>query len=129
MDDFLGMSIEVTDQKNEGVFSSLSRNFDQTVEEINSADEKSTSSTSSTDSSNSADEKSTSSTTPPQPPQPTPLTVLMKRALLLMSQLRHSNLPISLAAILLQLTTWGKIIRPISTSKISRPYLSQIGNF
>ena len=70
------MSIEVTDQKNEGVFSSLSRNFDQTVEEINSADEKSTSSTSSTDSSNSADEKST-----PQPPQPTPLTVLMKRAL------------------------------------------------
>ena len=62
MDDFLGMSIEVTDQKNEGVFSSLSRNFDQTVEEINSADEKSTSSTSSTDSSNSADEKSTSST-------------------------------------------------------------------
>ena len=74
MDDFLGMSIEVTDQKNEGVFSSLSRNFDQTVEEINSADEKSTSSTSSTDSSNSADEKSTSN------PQPTPLTVLMKRA-------------------------------------------------
>jgi hypothetical protein len=61
MDDFLGTSIEVTDQKNEGVFSSLSRNFDQTVEEINSADEKSTSSTSSTDS-NSADEKSTSST-------------------------------------------------------------------
>jgi hypothetical protein len=59
MDDFLGMSIEVTDQKNEGVFSSLSRNFDQTVEEINGADEKSTSST---DSSNSADEKSTSST-------------------------------------------------------------------
>ena len=61
MDDFLGMSIEVTDQNNEGVFSSLSRNFDQTVEEINSADEKSTTSTS-TDSSNSADEKSTSST-------------------------------------------------------------------
>ncbi len=64
MDDFLGMSIEVTDQKNEGVFSSLSRNFDQTVEEINSADEKSTSSTSSTDSSNSADEKSTASNVP-----------------------------------------------------------------
>ncbi len=62
MDDFLGMSIEVTDQKNEGVFSSLSRNFDQTVEEINSADEKTTSSTSSTNSSNSADEKTTSST-------------------------------------------------------------------
>ncbi len=64
MDDFLGMSIEVTDQKNEGVFSSLSRNFDQTVEEINSADEKSTSSTSSTDSSNSADEKSIVSNVP-----------------------------------------------------------------
>ena len=125
MDDFLGMSIEVTDQKNEGVFSSLSRNFDQTVEEINSADEKSTSQ-------------------PPQPtpltvlmkrahpqpnPQPTPLTVLMKRALLRMSQLPPSNLQISLAAILRQLTTWGKIIRQISTSKISRPYLSQIGNF
>ena len=139
MDDFLGMSIEVTDQKNEGVFSSLSRNFDQTVEEINSADEKSTSSTSSTDSSNSADEKSTPpQPTPltvlmkrahPQPPQPTPLTVLMKRALLRMSQLRQSNLPISLAVILLQLTTWGKIIRQISTSKISRPYLSQTSNF
>ena len=68
-------------QKNEGVFSSLSRNFDQTVEEINSADEKSTSSTSSTDSSNSADEKSTylNFLTLP-PPQPTPLTVLMKKA-------------------------------------------------
>ena len=61
MDDFLGMSIEVTDQNNEGVFSSLSRNFEQTVEEINSADEKSTTSTS-TDSSNTADEKSTTST-------------------------------------------------------------------
>ena len=59
MDDFLGMSIEVTEQKNEGVFSSLSRNFDQTVEEINGADEKSTSLT---DSSTSTDEKSTSST-------------------------------------------------------------------
>ena len=65
----------------------------------------------------------------PQPPQPTPLTVLMKRALLRMSQLRQSNLPISLAVILLQLTTWGKIIRQISTSKISRPYLSQTSNF
>ena len=58
-DDFLGMSIEVTDQNNEGVFSSLSRNFEQTIEEINSADEKSTSS-----SSNSADEKSTASKAP-----------------------------------------------------------------
>ncbi len=46
MDDFLGMSIEVTDQNNEGVFSSLSRNFEQTIEEINSADEKSSSSSS-----------------------------------------------------------------------------------
>ena len=53
------MSIEVTDQNNEGVFSSLSRNFEQTIEEINSADEKSTSS-----SSNSADEKSTASKVP-----------------------------------------------------------------
>ena len=60
LDDFLGMSIEVTDQNNEGVFSSLSRNFEQTIEEINSADEKSTSS-SSDSSSNSANEKSTSS--------------------------------------------------------------------
>jgi len=60
MDDFLGMSIEVTDQNNEGVFSSLSRNFDQTVEEINSADEESTTSSSS-DSSNNANEESTTS--------------------------------------------------------------------
>ena len=59
------MSIEVTDQNNEGVFSSLSRNFEQTIEEINSADEKSTSSSSSSNpSSNSADEKSTTSTVP-----------------------------------------------------------------
>ena len=66
MDDFLGMSIEVTDQNNEGVFSSLSRNFEQTIEEINSADEKSTSSSSSPSdsSSNSADEKSTASKAP-----------------------------------------------------------------
>ena len=62
MDDFLGMSIEVTDQNNEGVFSSLSRNFEQTIEEINSADEKSSSSSDS--SSNSADEKSTASKAP-----------------------------------------------------------------
>ena len=67
MNDFIGMSIEVTDQNNEGVFSSLSRNFEQTVEEINNADEKSTTSTSpssSTDSSNNADEKSTASNVP-----------------------------------------------------------------
>lgn len=63
LDNFPGMSFEVTDQNNEGVFSSLSRNFEQTVEEINSADEKSTTSTS-TDSSNSADEKSTASNVP-----------------------------------------------------------------
>ena len=56
MDDFPGMSLEVTDQNNEGVFSSLSRNFEQTIEEINTADEKKTTSTS-TDSSNTADEK------------------------------------------------------------------------
>ena len=46
MNDFLGMSVEVTDQNNEGVFSSLSRNFEQTVEEINSADEREHTSTS-----------------------------------------------------------------------------------
>ena len=61
MNDFLGMSVEVTDQNNEGVFSSLSRNFEQTVEEINSADKESTTSTS-TDSSDSADKESTTST-------------------------------------------------------------------
>ena len=66
MTNFPGMSFEVTDQNNEGVFSSLSRNFDQTVEKINNADEKSTTSSStspssSTDSSNNADEKSTTS--------------------------------------------------------------------
>src|SRR6478735_1572024 len=60
MDDFLGMSIEVTDQNNEGVFSSLSRNFEQTIQEINSADEKSTSSSSSS-SSSSSDSSSSSS--------------------------------------------------------------------
>ncbi len=66
---FPGMSFEVTDQNNEGVFSSLSRNFEQTVEQINNADEKSTTSTtpsssSSTDSSNNADEKRTASNVP-----------------------------------------------------------------
>ena len=35
---FLVLSYEVTDQNNEGVFSSLSRNFDKTLEEINSDD-------------------------------------------------------------------------------------------
>ncbi len=68
MTSFPGLSFEVTDQNNEGVFSSLSRNFEQTVEEINNADEKSTTSTSpsssSTDSSNNADEKSTASNVP-----------------------------------------------------------------
>jgi hypothetical protein len=67
MTNFPGMSFEVTDQNNEGVFSSLSRNFEQTVEDINNADEKSTTSTSSsssTDSSNNADEKSTTSNVP-----------------------------------------------------------------
>jgi hypothetical protein len=44
MTNFPGMSFEVTDQNNEGVFSSLSRNFEQTVEDINNADEKSTTS-------------------------------------------------------------------------------------
>ena len=44
MTNFPGMSFEVTDQNNEGVFSSLSRNFEQTVEQINNADEKSTAS-------------------------------------------------------------------------------------
>ena len=41
MDEFPGMSFEVTDQNDEGVFSSLSRNFEQTIEDINSGDEKS----------------------------------------------------------------------------------------
>ncbi|TVP39808.1 hypothetical protein [Candidatus Nitrosocosmicus arcticus] len=61
LDEFHGMSYEVTDQNEEGVFSSLSRNFEQTIEEIKSGDEKSTTSTS-TDTSNSGDEKSTTST-------------------------------------------------------------------
>ena len=61
MDDFPGMSIEVTDQNNEGVFSSLSRNFEQTIEEINTADEKNPTST---DSSNTDDEKITASDVP-----------------------------------------------------------------
>ena len=65
MDDLPGLSIEVTDQNNEGVFSSLSRNFEQTIEEINTADEKNPTSTStSTDSSNTDDEKITASDVP-----------------------------------------------------------------
>jgi hypothetical protein len=59
MYDFLGTSFEVTGQNNEGVFSSLSRNFEQTIEEINSVDEKSTA-TIQSDSSNTGDEKSNS---------------------------------------------------------------------
>jgi hypothetical protein len=55
--DFPGTSFEVTGQNNEGVFSSLSRNFEQTIEEINSADEKSTA-TIQSDSSNTEGEKS-----------------------------------------------------------------------
>ena len=54
MVDFPGTSYEVTDQNNVGVFSSLSRNFEQTIEEINSADEKNTATTQS-DSSNTED--------------------------------------------------------------------------
>ena len=63
MVDFPGTSYEVTDQNNEGVFSSLSRNFEQTIEEINSGDEKSTTTTSS-DSSTGEDEKSTAGDVP-----------------------------------------------------------------
>jgi len=56
-DEFAGMSLEVTDQNQEGVFSSLSRNFEQTIEEINTGDKEG-------DSSSNADEKSTSSDVP-----------------------------------------------------------------
>jgi hypothetical protein len=74
MDDFPGMSIEVTDQNNEGVFSSLSRNFEQTIEEINTADEKNPTSTStSTDSSNTDDEKITASDVPAATSEPSNL--------------------------------------------------------
>ena len=118
MNDFLGMSFEVTDQNNEGVFSSLSRNFEQTVEEINSADEKSTTSTSPSSSQPTPltmlMKRALPQPHPQPPPQPTPLTMLMKRALLLMSQLQLSNLLISLAAIRPQLTTWRKIMKPVS---------------
>lgn len=57
IDKFAGMSLEVTDQNDEGVFSSLSRNFEQTIEEINTGDEKS-------DSSSNTDEKSITSNVP-----------------------------------------------------------------
>ena len=63
MDELPGMSYEVTDQNDEGVFSSLSRNFEQTIEDINSGDEKSTTPTS-TDASNSGDEKSSTADVP-----------------------------------------------------------------
>lgn len=45
---FPGNSYEVTDQNNEGIFSSLSRNFDKTIADIN-ADDKSDSSATSQD--------------------------------------------------------------------------------
>lgn len=66
MDEFPGMSYEVTDQNDEGVFSSLSRNFEQTIEDINSGDEKSTTTTS-TDTPNSGDEKSSTADVPKTP--------------------------------------------------------------
>ena len=55
---FPGTSYEVTGQNNEGVFSSLSRNFEQTIEEINSEDEKNTATTQS-DSSNTEKDSNT----------------------------------------------------------------------
>ena len=58
MYDFPGTYHEVTGQNNEGVFSSLSRNFEQTIEEINSEDEKNTATTSS-DSTNTEADSST----------------------------------------------------------------------
>jgi len=39
---FPGISYEVTDQNSEGIFSSLSRNFDKTLEHINSGDKSAT---------------------------------------------------------------------------------------
>jgi hypothetical protein len=58
MYDFPGPSFEILGQNNEGIFSSLSRNFEQTIEEINSADEKNTATTTQSDSSNTDDEDS-----------------------------------------------------------------------
>ncbi len=58
MYDFPGPSFEILGQNNEGIFSSLSRNFEQTIEEINSADEKNTATTTQSDSSNTDDEES-----------------------------------------------------------------------
>ena len=57
--DFPGTSFEVTGQDNEGVFSSLSRNFEQTIEEINSADEKNTAPAQSDSSTTEAEESNT----------------------------------------------------------------------
>ena len=62
IDEFAGMSLEVTDQNDGGVFSSLSRNFEQTIEEINAGDEKS-------DSSSNTDEKSITSNVPTTTPE------------------------------------------------------------
>jgi hypothetical protein len=59
MYDFPGTSFEILGQNNEGIFSSLSRNFEQTIEEINSADEKNTATTQS-GSSNTDDEDDSS---------------------------------------------------------------------
>lgn len=59
MSDFPGPSFEILGQNNEGIFSSLSRNFEQTIEEINSADEKNTATTQS-GSSNPDDEEDSS---------------------------------------------------------------------
>lgn len=61
--DSFATSIEVTDQNSEGVFSSLSRNFEQTIKDINSGDEQ-TSSSSSSESPNSGDEKGSSDDDP-----------------------------------------------------------------
>ena len=78
IDEFAGMSLEVTDQNDGGVFSSLSRNFEQTIEEINAGDEKRDSSSNtdeksrsstSTDSSSSGDEKSITSNVPTMTPE------------------------------------------------------------
>ena len=66
MYDFPGPSFEILGQNNEGVFSSLSRNFEQTIEEINSADEKNTATTQS-DSSNTDDEDSSTVDVPDTP--------------------------------------------------------------
>lgn len=53
---FPGISYEVTDQNSEGIFSSLSRNFDKTLEHINSGD-KSTTTISDNDDKKASDKK------------------------------------------------------------------------